>query len=420
MVSIHFEAERHSRAAAVAGQMAEVAERLEDEEVWPELRQRLEAAGYVVEPGHVQPPAGDAEERAEAELEAQELAPAAEEVEVAAAEEAPEPGGIEFRLDDGAFELPEIALDAEAPAELESEPEAGFPVAEEEGASHVSGRKRRPGRADVESALAELTGRFLKPRSKKEPARPEVAAEAVPHGAAPPPAPVDPLRALGDSLRAEIDSAATDGGEATHEPPAAGLDDTGMSWLDEVAASPEAPQAFTDEADFFDLGAELEQELSAEEDLGSDELVMGPSEQSLEEIVEGFKRGVSESLSPEDFDTHFNLGIAYREMGLLDEAIGEFQVAAREPSYLVSCASMLGLCFREKGLPELAVKWYRRGLDAPDIAEDDRAGLLYDLGEAQVAAGDRMAAYHTFVDLYGIDTSYRDVVARLAELEPVR
>jgi hypothetical protein len=106
-------------------------------------------------------------------------------------------------------------------------------------------------------------------------------------------------------------------------------------------------------------------------------------------------------------------------MGLLDEAIGEFQLAAREPAYMVSCASMLGLCFNEKGLPELAVKWYKRGLDAPGINDDDRAGLLYDLGEALVAAGDRMAAYHTFVDLYGINTNYRDVVARLAELEPV-
>ena len=79
--------------------------------------------------------------------------------------------------------------------------------------------------------------------------------------------------------------------------------------------------------------------------------------------VEGFKKGVAEHLSPTDYDTHFNLGIAYREMGLLDEAIGEFQIAAKEPSHLVLCCSMLGLCFLDKGLPELAIRWYRRGLD---------------------------------------------------------
>jgi tetratricopeptide (TPR) repeat protein len=437
MVGIHLDAGRHSRAAAVAGQMAEVAERLEDEEIWPELCQRLEAAGYVVEPGYVQPPAGEVEAHVEeaapaadeVEFAIEDAEPAAPEeeaepeaVEIAAEDEAPAPEEIELRLDDGAFELPEIELDAEPHPEVEPGPAEDVPP--------VSVRQKRRERADVESALADLAGRFLRPRSKKEPARPEAAAEAAPAPAETPPlaaetppvagGAVDPLRALGDSLRAEIDAGVADEEPAAEEASPSDLDDTGMSWLDEVAAAPEQPPAFTDEADFFDLGAELEQELSAEEDLGPDELVMGPSEQSLEEIVEGFKRGVAENLSPEDYDTHFNLGIAYREMGLLDEAIGEFQVAAREPSYLVSCSSMLGLCFREKGLPELAVKWYRRGLDAPGLAEDDRAGLLYDLGEAQAAAGDRMAAYHTFVDLYGIDTSYRDVVARLAELEPVR
>ena len=192
-----------------------------------------------------------------------------------------------------------------------------------------------------------------------------------------------------------------------------------MSWLDEVPQPEEEADLFAGEDDFFDLGAELEQELTAEESLDhEDELLITSSEQSLEDIVEGFKRGVAENLSSEDYDTHFNLGIAYREMGLLDEAIGEFQLASKHPDYLVSCASMLGLCFLEKGLPELAVKWYSRGLEAPEISEEDQLGLLYDLGNAQAAAGDAETAYHTFVDLYGINTNYRDVVARLAELEP--
>jgi tetratricopeptide (TPR) repeat protein len=141
-----------------------------------------------------------------------------------------------------------------------------------------------------------------------------------------------------------------------------------------------------------------------------------PAEQSLEEIVEGFKKGVAEHLSPTDYDTHFNLGIAYREMGLLDEAIGEFQISAKDPRHLVLCCSMLGLCFLDKGLPELAVKWYRRGLEAPGLSEEDTLGLLYDLGCAHLAVGDQDSAYKTFVDLYGINTNYRDVVARIEEL----
>ena len=164
------------------------------------------------------------------------------------------------------------------------------------------------------------------------------------------------------------------------------------------------------------LAAELEQELSDEEIFGDDELAVAPQEQTLEEIVEGFKKGVSENLSEEDYGTHFNLGIAYREMGLLDEAIGEFQLAAKSPDLLVECCSMLGLSFLDKGLPELAVKWYKRALATGDLSEEKHLGLLYDLGNAYLAMGDKRAAQDTFVEVYGINSNYRDVVARLEEV----
>ena len=218
-------------------------------------------------------------------------------------------------------------------------------------------------------------------------------------------------------------AAAAAGAPGAPLPPAAsaGLDDTGgMSWLDEAdsgrnQAAARAASLFDEEEDFFDLAGELAQELSQEPVFQGDEQLI-QQEQSLEEIVEGFKRGVAEHLSPTDYDTHFNLGIAYREMGLLDEAIGEFQLSAKDPHFLVSCCSMLGLCFLDKGLPELAIKWYRRGLEAETISEEDTLGLLYDMGCAYLAMGDQAGAYKTFVDAYGINTNYRDVVARIEEL----
>jgi tetratricopeptide (TPR) repeat protein len=203
-------------------------------------------------------------------------------------------------------------------------------------------------------------------------------------------------------------------------PSPASLDDTGMSWLDEADTSKKkaakGSSFFDDEDEFFDLAGELEQELSKEPEFQPGDLLVQPAEQSLEEIVEGFKRGVAEHLSPTDYDTHFNLGIAYREMGLLDEAIGEFQLAAKDSRYLVACCSMLGLCFLDKGLPELAIKWYRRGLEAPGLAEDDTLGLLYDMGCAYVHMGDVDSAYKIFVEVYGVNSNYRDIVARIEEL----
>lgn len=202
--------------------------------------------------------------------------------------------------------------------------------------------------------------------------------------------------------------------------------DESLSWLDQAVASPVAPGAadgeklFDDEEGFFDLAAELEQELSKEDLLTGRDLMPTPQEQSLEEIVEGFKRGVSESLSAEDYDTHYNLGIAYREMGLLDEAIGEFQLASKEPRYLVDCASLLGGCFLEKGIPELAIKWYQRGLEIPNLPEEAFQGMLYDLGNVYMFQGDLDKARKTFVEIYGVNSNYRDVVAKLAELDRAR
>ncbi len=194
-----------------------------------------------------------------------------------------------------------------------------------------------------------------------------------------------------------------------------------VSWLE--APTSERPEAdatvealFSEEEEFFDLASELEEELLKEESLLDEELLSPQDEQSLEEIVDGFKKGMEETISAEDFDTHYNLGVAYREMGLLDEAIGEFQLAAKDSRYLIECCSLLAGCFREKGFPELAIKWYQRALESPNITDDENLGLVYELADLYLSMGDTEAARERFVEIYGINSNYRDVVAKLEEL----
>ncbi|MEA2162568.1 MAG: hypothetical protein QOK37_695 [Thermoanaerobaculia bacterium] len=170
---------------------------------------------------------------------------------------------------------------------------------------------------------------------------------------------------------------------------------------------------FADEDDFFDLAAELESELEEE----GENVSLSEEEQSLEEIFKEFKKGVEQQLDSEDYDTHYNLGIAYKEMGLIDEAIGEFQLASKDPKRAVECASMLGLCFLEKGMPQLAIKWYRKGLEMTEISADEHVGLLYDLGSAYVEVGDTDNAQKAFVEVFGLNPNYRDIVTRIKQLE---
>jgi pilus assembly protein FimV len=174
---------------------------------------------------------------------------------------------------------------------------------------------------------------------------------------------------------------------------------------------------FSDEQEFFNFAGELQTEMKQESG-APDPPEVGGGDVPLEEIFREFKKGVEQQLSPEDFETHYNLGIAYKEMSLTDEAISEFQRAAKSPQYAVECCSMLGLCFLEKGLPQLAIKWYRKGLEVPNIREDDRLGLQYDLANIYADTGDRENAYRTFLEIYGSNASFRDVGERLKELAP--
>jgi tetratricopeptide (TPR) repeat protein len=192
------------------------------------------------------------------------------------------------------------------------------------------------------------------------------------------------------------------------------------------SAPPEAPAVdednlFADEQKFFNLAEELEKELGDEiAPEESADISTPQGEVSLEEIFREFKKGVEQQLSAEDYETHYNLGIAYKEMGLVDEAIGEFQLASKDPGRAVECCSMLGHCFLEKGMPQLAINWFRKGIETPAIGELATAGMLYDLGRVYQDTGDMDSAYKTFQEVYGLNANYRDVVQRVKELDAVR
>jgi tetratricopeptide (TPR) repeat protein len=262
---------------------------------------------------------------------------------------------------------------------------------------------RYPGNVDLES-------RKLRIERAAQAAAP---APAPPPPAAPPPPPPQAARPLAisrDEIESELLSAIPDDDEeiAAPPPPAAAPMQPPMQF-----EMPQEENLFADEDDFFDLASELESELGEEEE----QVALGEEEQSLEEIFKEFKKGVEQQLDSEDYDTHYNLGIAYKEMGLIDEAIGEFQLASKDPKRAVECASMLGLCFLEKGMPQLAIKWYRKGLEIAEITEEEHVGLLYDLGSAYMEVGDTANAQKAFMEVYGMNTNYRDIVSRIKQLE---
>ena len=125
----------------------------------------------------------------------------------------------------------------------------------------------------------------------------------------------------------------------------------------------------------------------------------------------------------EDPETHYNLGIAFREMGLLDEAIGELQKACQSFDHghafpqIMQTYTWLAQCFLEKGVPEAAVRWYDKALNVAGIDGETRVALHYELASAYEAAGDKASALKHFMDVYGSNIDYRDVAERIKALK---
>lgn len=149
----------------------------------------------------------------------------------------------------------------------------------------------------------------------------------------------------------------------------------------------------------------------------------------LKEVFDEFRSELGEmgGEEEEDLETHYNLGIAFREMGLLEEAISEFQKVAKATDrgrafpYTMQCCTFLGLAFMDKGQPGVAAIWYDRALRTPDLDPESVLALRYDLGVAQESAGEPAAALKTFSQVYAMNIDYRDVGERIAALQkPIR
>jgi tetratricopeptide (TPR) repeat protein len=143
----------------------------------------------------------------------------------------------------------------------------------------------------------------------------------------------------------------------------------------------------------------------------------------LAELFEEFRAAEEGDEVAEDFETHYNMGTAYKEMDLIDEAIQEFQTSANlvkladGTSRFLQCCNMLGHCFMQKAMPEAAVIWFKKGLSAPGHSEDEYQALRYELGTAYEQLGDFKQAREFYTEVYGVDVSYREVADKLSQLK---
>jgi tetratricopeptide (TPR) repeat protein len=189
------------------------------------------------------------------------------------------------------------------------------------------------------------------------------------------------------------------------------------------AAPPRRPAAAAASGDFVDLGSMVFEEesqrdtrmrVNRRDPQGQDE------QREFHEILEQFKRGIEQNLDSDDYEAHYDLGVAFKEMGLLDEAIGEFQKALRSPDGRLRTSEALGMAFFEKGQFAVCESILRRAIDATPGPDDSKIGLLYWMGRAAEALGREADAITSYERALVVDISFMDLSKRVQRLSAAR
>jgi tetratricopeptide (TPR) repeat protein len=174
-----------------------------------------------------------------------------------------------------------------------------------------------------------------------------------------------------------------------------------------------------DSGEFVDLSAMILDDELPERDTRmkvADEEPTGDEEQDFQDMLQRFKQGIDENIDEADFQAHYDLGVAFKEMGLLDEAIAELQKALRASEGKLRSSEALGVCFVEKGAYVVAESILRRALDLPASGDQERLGILYWLGRALEEQGKRAEARDLYGRVFAVDIRFKDVGARTKAL----
>jgi len=164
----------------------------------------------------------------------------------------------------------------------------------------------------------------------------------------------------------------------------------------------------------LDIGRDLSDEL----DTAALPALDDEFQYSVEDVFSQFKKGVAETVKAEDSETHYDLGIAYKEMGLLDDAVHEFETAAQGSNRRkeVDCLAMIGVCRLAQDRPAEAIEALRRALRSDYLTREAAKAVHFDLGDAYQAAGDAEVALWCFQKVARLDPAYREVRGRVEAL----
>ncbi len=143
----------------------------------------------------------------------------------------------------------------------------------------------------------------------------------------------------------------------------------------------------------------------------------GDEQADFKDMLRKFKEGVSANVEEEDHEAHYDLGVAYKEMGLIDEAIAEFQKALRGTSARARTFEALGHCFVDKGQLPVAATILQRALAEKGVGDEALVGVLYLLGAIAEQQKQFADAKRYYERVFAVDIQFRDIGDRLNAVE---
>jgi len=219
-----------------------------------------------------------------------------------------------------------------------------------------------------------------------------------------------------DDLRAQ--AALSTMPEAPPEPPPTPAKRTSVHDKRVTPARAERKQTPVADDSFVNLGDWLREDEGPKDTrmVVDEEEPTGNEEADFADMLRKFKQGIAENVDPQDYQSHYDLAIAFKEMGLIDEAIGEFQKALGSASNRLPAYEALGQCFMDKGQFKLASSILTRAL-AERASDDQLVGVLYLLGRAAEALGNSQDALGYYQRVFVVDIEFRDITQRMNEVE---
>jgi tetratricopeptide (TPR) repeat protein len=117
--------------------------------------------------------------------------------------------------------------------------------------------------------------------------------------------------------------------------------------------------------------------------------------------------------NPTDLQLRYELGEHLLQAGRFRDALPELQRARQNPNARLKAMNLLGRCYRELGMLDLAAKQLEEAAKEITSMDAMKKEIVYNLGQVYELMGEGEKSIAAMKQIYEADYGYRDVAARV-------